>query len=29
VIGPTRSYFTRPETSDGVIYQVFDWIVPE
>jgi methylmalonyl-CoA/ethylmalonyl-CoA epimerase len=29
VIGPTRSYFTRPETSDGVIYQVFDRIVPE
>jgi len=24
VIGPTRSYFTRPETSDGVTYQVFD-----
>jgi len=24
VIGPTRSFFTRPETTDGVIYQVFD-----
>ena len=22
--GPTRSFFTRPDTSDGVIYQVFD-----
>lgn len=29
VNGPTRSYFTRPETTKGVIYQLFDWIVPE
>ena len=24
VIGPTRSFFTRPDTSDGVMYQLFD-----
>ncbi len=29
VTGPTRSYFTRPETTDGVIYQVFDRTGPE
>jgi methylmalonyl-CoA/ethylmalonyl-CoA epimerase len=26
VTGPIRSYFTRPETTDGVIYQVFERI---
>lgn len=29
ITGPIRSYFTRPETSDGVIYQVFEWIADE
>jgi hypothetical protein len=22
--GPLRSYFTRPETSNGVMFQIFD-----
>jgi catechol 2,3-dioxygenase-like lactoylglutathione lyase family enzyme len=29
ITGPIRSYFTRPETSDGVMYQVFEWIAKE
>ena len=29
IIGPIRSYFTRSETSDGVMYQVFEWIAKE
>lgn len=26
VTGPIRSYFTRAETTDGVMYLVFEWI---
>jgi methylmalonyl-CoA/ethylmalonyl-CoA epimerase len=29
VTGPTRSYFTRPQTTDGIIYQVFDRPSPD
>lgn len=28
ITGPFRSYFTRPETSNGVMYQVFERIDP-
>lgn len=26
VNGPIRSYVTRPETSSGIIFQVFEWV---
>ena len=26
VNGPIRSYFTRPETTSGLMFQVFEWV---